>query len=572
MAAFRRDLLRAAPREPDYYHRLYRADREAFLRAQETAWQSKWPEPYISLAQALAANEPLSAKTARRLARNLIRVSRYAEAIELLRGLGQDPVAVLDLARAELRQGRLDAAAAAAARAQALDPLTTDDAREIEASITQLRSAEEAAAATGDWTSYRALFDLWIGLDAPEPAYRVMMAAMLAGAWFRPEEEYDFFEALDLVLSLHPPPSAQDLFQAMEPMPYFRRRMTMLQAAHRWIDAAATGPGEPGAAEIKATGPLIGGSAAIALGVTGHRRAAIETLGALTLAHPKQRYLRFPLARFVAQDVLASHPLTYGPAGPRKIFDVFIFNNELRLLELKLHEMADWVDAFVLVEARQTFTGAPKPLVFEQNRERFAAFASKIIHVVVDEFPPHIRHPWAREFYQRDMGVRGLDGRCQEDDLVIISDTDEVVSKAAVLGFEGEYAKLGMEKLRYFINYRQALGPDELKLASCLVRAKYIRTIGLAYARGSLFAHKKVRRITNAGWHFTSVADAPGIAHKLNNTAHQEFAGATLDGVRALLAEIRSGRLEPGWERVELDEKFPAYVRQNRGEFEDVLL
>jgi len=43
-----------------------------------------------------------------------------------------------------------------------------------------------------------------------------------------------------------------------------------------------------------------------------------------------------------------------------KIFDCFLFFNELELLELRLMTLHDVVDYFVLVEANKTFTDKPK--------------------------------------------------------------------------------------------------------------------------------------------------------------------------------------------------------------------
>jgi hypothetical protein len=73
-------------------------------------------------------------------------------------------------------------------------------------------------------------------------------------------------------------------------------------------------------------------------------------------------------------------------AMPR-IFDCFTFLNEFDLLEIRLHELAPVVDRFVIAESPVTFTGRPKPLHFLDNRARFAAFADKIIHIVVDDQP-----------------------------------------------------------------------------------------------------------------------------------------------------------------------------------------
>jgi len=45
-----------------------------------------------------------------------------------------------------------------------------------------------------------------------------------------------------------------------------------------------------------------------------------------------------------------------------KIYDCFPFRNELDLLDLRLSEIYDHVDHFVIVEATSTFQSAPKTL------------------------------------------------------------------------------------------------------------------------------------------------------------------------------------------------------------------
>jgi len=105
-------------------------------------------------------------------------------------------------------------------------------------------------------------------------------------------------------------------------------------------------------------------------------------------------------------------------------YDCFIFWKELDLLDLRLHELADVVDYFVLAEATHTFSGQPKPLHFAEHRERFAAFEEKIIHVVVDDLLSQ-PDPWTREYHQRNSLLRPL-LHCEPDDVIIISDADEI--------------------------------------------------------------------------------------------------------------------------------------------------
>ena len=56
----------------------------------------------------------------------------------------------------------------------------------------------------------------------------------------------------------------------------------------------------------------------------------------------------------------------------RKVYDCFPFNDEFDLLELRLMELYDIVDVFVLCEAPWTFLNTPKPLHYQANSARFA--------------------------------------------------------------------------------------------------------------------------------------------------------------------------------------------------------
>ena len=63
-----------------------------------------------------------------------------------------------------------------------------------------------------------------------------------------------------------------------------------------------------------------------------------------------------------------------------KVFDVFLFFNELDLLEVRLNLLYPFVDHFVINEATKTFSGLDKPLYYLENKDRFEKFQDKIIH------------------------------------------------------------------------------------------------------------------------------------------------------------------------------------------------
>ena len=91
------------------------------------------------------------------------------------------------------------------------------------------------------------------------------------------------------------------------------------------------------------------------------------------------------------------------------LFDTFLFFNELDLLEIRLEELKDVVDRFVLVEAGVTLSGNPKPLYFDQHKDAFSRYP--IEHVCIDELPGHFETSWQREYFLRDGGQSGRYGR-----------------------------------------------------------------------------------------------------------------------------------------------------------------
>ena len=105
------------------------------------------------------------------------------------------------------------------------------------------------------------------------------------------------------------------------------------------------------------------------------------------------------------------------------VYDCFQFFNELDMLKIRLNVLNDVVDRFVISEATETFSGIKKPLYYEENKDMFAEFADKIIHVVVDDTPEGGTHE--RDTFQKNAVTRGLAG-CTDDDIIIFSDLDEI--------------------------------------------------------------------------------------------------------------------------------------------------
>ena len=75
-----------------------------------------------------------------------------------------------------------------------------------------------------------------------------------------------------------------------------------------------------------------------------------------------------------------------------KIFDVFMFNNELDLLEVRLEYMYPVIDYFIISEADKYFNGKKKPFFFDKNWERFKKYSDKIIYNKISNIPDNFNN------------------------------------------------------------------------------------------------------------------------------------------------------------------------------------
>ena len=250
------------------------------------------------------------------------------------------------------------------------------------------------------------------------------------------------------------------------------------------------------------------------------------------------------------------------------IYDCFLFFNELDLLEIRLLELAAVVDRFVLVEATKTFQGAPKPLFFAQHRDRFANFLDRIIHVVVDEEPEGL-DAWGREHYQRNQMVRGLVG-CDPDDVVLISDLDEIPRPSAILDYQDEpgIKALMQDFYYYFLNCKSVYFKWPWG-----TRMVYFRDLTTPQ---DIRNHEDVTRVINGGWHFSFLGGVDRIIEKLEAFSHTEFNADYYKDPLRLRAIIEAGqdlfdRDLFDYEVVPLDESFPEVVLRRRSDFSHLI-
>jgi beta-1,4-mannosyl-glycoprotein beta-1,4-N-acetylglucosaminyltransferase len=249
-----------------------------------------------------------------------------------------------------------------------------------------------------------------------------------------------------------------------------------------------------------------------------------------------------------------------------RVFDTFPFFNELEMLELRFEILDPVVDRFVLVESTVTYSGLPKPLYYAENRQRFAHWEHKIVHVVVDDTPDTGEWRWGREFHQRNQIVRGLvDCRC--DDIVMLSDVDEIPDPAAVAArLRGGYHQ---EYMLYYLNC--------LHMNENMIGTTTLYHFQFAVHEPQAIRHRRwaYPRIERGGWHFAYAMSPDRIRTKLHAFSHNEFDTPEM----AAGIERRRARLEDifGWHAgtlTVLDVEsgyFPEYLKANWRRYPELL-
>ena len=234
-----------------------------------------------------------------------------------------------------------------------------------------------------------------------------------------------------------------------------------------------------------------------------------------------------------------------------KIFDCTTFYNENLMLEVRFNVLNDYVDKFIIAEAKYSHSGEKKKLNFDFNR--FKEFKKKIIYLTIDNEPsdliysnkendPRIENDKEvrnnsikRIAHQRDKLMLGL-SEARDDDYIFYSDNDEIPDFSN-LDLKKNTSKFIMFKQKLFY-YKFNLYCDRVDwIGTKGCKKKYLESFSLLreiktkkypfFRFDTLFSKNKfmnLKIIENGGWHFSQLKSPQDIEIKLNNDeVHYEY-------------------------------------------------
>lgn len=290
-----------------------------------------------------------------------------------------------------------------------------------------------------------------------------------------------------------------------------------------------------------------------------------------------------------------------------KIFDCFPFWREFIALEIRLAELYEVVDFFVVIESAYTHTGEPKEFYLKNNLHRFNKYSDKIILVSDSKFN-HKHNPIQRGNFQRSLIDRQLKNlNLEPSDIVIISDSDEIPKREVIQNIKkspsnsiievstySSYLNLYLHewprvRILQFRDYRSAQKEfRETFINSAIDQRRFkfypFMRINPWFSASRLdrvlgvwvgFNPKKLPVIKKGGWHFTKIYDLETLMEKIRYSGHTELntPDITITTVKKDLKNLRVPYGHKPKGKVELiDDSFPYVIRNNRKKYSKYIL
>lgn len=244
-----------------------------------------------------------------------------------------------------------------------------------------------------------------------------------------------------------------------------------------------------------------------------------------------------------------------------RVFDSFLFCDELDLLECRLTELDSAVYRFVIVESAVTFQGNPKSLYFLENQDRFSPWRDKIIYVQVNL--DGYDDPWSREHTSRDAIVAGL-SELRDDDIFMLSDVDEIPFPDVIQDSPTNILMMRQHSLA------ANLAESYLWAGTIVANGSEHRQVIWKFRDRQKGDNRPVR--TNemgfpiiSGWHFPWLGGPDEMKVKASSFSHSEVS----DDIDQNAERMYKERISPssGSHLMEtiIDESWPRYMQERRG-------
>lgn len=251
------------------------------------------------------------------------------------------------------------------------------------------------------------------------------------------------------------------------------------------------------------------------------------------------------------------------------IYDCFLYNGEKECLQIRCEELKPLNVTHVLVDSPYSFTGNKQRIPFFEMEDKSDYFEYNIQEWIVDELPI-IGNAWQNEINQRNDILKSLiELNAKDDDIIIVSDVDEIPSFKAIKSYKSEMGLTALRMDNFWYKFN-CLTERQSWLPARIITFAELKNSTPNAIRNS--GYKSV--IENAGWHWSYLGDADYIMNKLNSFSHQEYNKEPFNNKEFIETQIATGISLWGnskFEYISLDGTFPKFLYHNQDKFSKLI-
>ena len=243
-----------------------------------------------------------------------------------------------------------------------------------------------------------------------------------------------------------------------------------------------------------------------------------------------------------------------------KIYDCTTFYSEHMMMDVRFSILDKYVEKFIVTESTYSHSGKRKKLNFDINN--YPKHKDKIIYLVIDKEPNDLIEIEKDNVSKRLNSIkrielsynymRGAINEVAEDDLIILSDNDEIPNLGSNSFLKSKKKVILFNQLFFYYKFNlfydllpwygsKACKKKSLKSFSWL---KNIKTKKYPFWRiDTYFSENKmvdIEIIKDGGWHFTNLKSPKDLLEKFKNFGHHdefEESGITLEKLKNYIDE-----------------------------------
>jgi beta-1,4-mannosyl-glycoprotein beta-1,4-N-acetylglucosaminyltransferase len=263
--------------------------------------------------------------------------------------------------------------------------------------------------------------------------------------------------------------------------------------------------------------------------------------------------------------------------------DVFNFNDEFVLLELRLRENWDFFDKFILIEGDHYFSGKKRDIL--KNNQFFLkkfTWAKDKLLIYTAALSSNVSSGFTNDFLQKKFTEKILLKNFNENDIIFWGAVDEIPN---VKFFKEKMNKVNFpvvleQKLFYYFFNGEVI--NHLWYGTIVFKNELLKFKDLDHLDKNKYFAKGFNIIKNGGWHFSYLGSISTILNKIKTFAHQEYNNTGYLDEKKILRQIKKGKdlffrktgdpnlggkNEMIIKYVKIDKNFPKFLIKNKKQY-----